>query len=162
MLNLKTAIRTLIKNPGFTAVAVATIAIGVGANAALFSLYDQLVLNPVTIPRPSSLIAIASRNTLNLRVPNVSWPRYEVIRDRATSFESVGITAFDTFTLTGNGEPEQRNGQRVDASFLPTLGVLPARGRNFTKAEDAPNGPAVCIITHEVWQTRFGGRENIS
>ena len=65
---------------------------------------------------------------------------------------------FDNFTLTGNGEPEQLNSQRVSATFLPTLGILPALGRNFTEDEDLPNGPAVCILSHELWQTRFGGR----
>ena len=161
MLTIKSAIRTLLKHPGFTAVAVATIAIGIGATTALFSVYDQLVLNPVTIPHPSSLIAISSRNSLNQVVPNLSWARYEEIRRRSTSFASLGISAFDTFTLTDAGEPEQLTGMRVDASFLPTLGVLPGRGRNFLAAEDAANGPAVCIITHELWQARFGGRENI-
>src|SRR5262249_3048539 len=65
------------------------------------------------------------------------------------------------FTLTGNGDPEQLNGQRVSASFLPTLGILPALGRNFTAEEDRPNGAAVCILSHELWQTRFGGRAAI-
>ena len=79
-------------------------------------------------------------------------------RAQAKSFSSIGLSAFDNFTLTGNGDPEQLNGLRVSATFLPTLGILPALGRNFTAAEDLPNGPAVCIISHELWQTRFGGR----
>src|SRR5262245_11968678 len=161
MLTIKAAIRTLLKHPGFTSVAVLTIAIGIGANTALFSVYDQLVLRPVDIPNPSSLIAISSRNALNQTVPNVSWLRYEEIRRRAQSFASLGISAFDSFTLTAAGEPEQLNGLRIDATFLPTLGVAPARGRNFLASEDLPNGPAVCIITHELWQTRFGGRGTI-
>ena len=155
------AIRGLIKAPLFTVIAVATIAIGIGANTALFSVFDQLVMRPVSLPEPSSLVAVLSRNALGNQVPNVSWPRYREIASHAQSFSSMGLTAFDTFTLTGNGEPEQLNVQRVDATFLPTLGVLPARGRNFTAAEDVPNGPAVCIISHELWQTRFGGRESI-
>jgi predicted permease len=162
MSDFRAAIRALQKSPAFTLVAVITIAVGIGANTTLFSVYDRLVLNPVTLPRPSSLVAIWTSNTaLNFNAPALSWPRYEDIRDHARSFASVGISAFDNFTLTGNGDPEQLNGQRVSATFFPTLGILPARGRNFTEEEDQPNGAAVCIISHELWQTRFGGREQI-
>src|SRR3954462_12620759 len=162
MSDLRAALRALQKNPGFTLVAVVTIAIGIGANTTLFSVYDRLVLNPVTVPDPSSLVAIWTNNAaLNFNAPALSWSRYEDLRDHAHSFSSIGISAFDNFTLTGNGEPDQLNSQRVSATFLPTLGVLPARGRNFTADEDLPNGPAVCIISHELWQTRFGGRASL-
>jgi putative ABC transport system permease protein len=162
MSDLRLAWRALWKTPGFSIVAILTIAIAVGANTALFSVFDRLVLNPVTIPRPQSLVAIVSDNPqLGTQIPAVSWPRYAEIREHTRTLESVGLSAFDTFTLTGNGEPEQLNALRVSATFLPTLGVLPARGRNFTAAEDVPNGPAVCIISHELWQTRFGSREGL-
>jgi putative ABC transport system permease protein len=162
MTDLRNAVRALRKSPGFSLVAVLTIAVGIGANTALFSVYDRLVLNPVTIPKPASLVAIWINNPqLNFNAPAMSWPRYEDTRAHATSFDAVGISAFDNFTLTGNGDPEQLNGQRVSASFLPTLGIMPAAGRNFTEDEDLPNGPAVCILSHELWQTRFGGRREI-
>jgi putative ABC transport system permease protein len=162
MSDLKVAVRALVKSPGFSAVAILTIAVAIGANTALFSVFDRLVLNPVTIPDPASLIAIVNRNPqLAAPVPSISWPRYEAIRDHARTLQSVAIAAFDSFTLTGNGEPEQLNGLRATASFFSTLGVLPARGRSFTPAEEVPNGPSVCIISHELWQTRFGGREPI-
>ncbi|MGH9143881.1 MAG: ABC transporter permease [Vicinamibacterales bacterium] len=162
MSDLRAAIRALLKSPAFTLVAVITIAVGIGANTTLFSVYDRLVLNPVTIPHPSSLTAIWSNNPqLNFNAPALSWPRYEDLRDHAHSFSSIGISAFDNFTLTGNGEPEQLNSQRVSATFFPTLGIMPARGRNFSADEDTPNGAAVCIISHELWQTRFGGRAAI-
>jgi predicted permease len=156
------AVRALRKSAGFSLVAVLTIAVGIAANTALFSVYDRLVLNPVTIPDPSSLLAIWTNNPqLNFNAPAVSWPRYEEVRDQARSFASLGISAFDNFTLTGNGDPEQLNGQRVSASFFPTLGIMPEVGRNFAPAEDLPNGPAVCVISHELWQTRFGGRATL-
>jgi predicted permease len=162
MTDLRAAVRALFKSPGFSAVAILTMAVGIGANAALFSIYDRLVLHPVTIEDPASLVAILSRNP-QLPVPAaaVSWPRYEELRDHATSFASIGISAFDSFSLTGNGNPEQLNGLRVSYTFLPTLGVRPAAGRHFTAEEDVPNGPAVCIISHELWQTRFGGRADL-
>jgi predicted permease len=162
MSDFRIAVRSLVKTPGFSAVAILTIAVGIGANTALFTVYDRLVLNPVTIPDPSSLVAIWANNPqLNFNAPAIAWPRYEVIRRESQSFASVGISAFDNFTLTGNGDPEQLNGQRIDATFLPTLGVMPALGRNFTPDEDTPNGPAVCIISHELWTTRFGGRPSL-
>jgi predicted permease len=162
MTDFTNAVRALRKSPGFSLVAVLTIGVGIGANTALFSVYDRLVLNPVTIPKPASLVAIWINNPqLNFNAPAMSWPRYDDIRSHAASFAMIGISAFDNFTLTGNGDPEQLNGQRVSATFLPTLGILPAAGRNFTADEDLPNGPAVCIISHELWQTRFGGRAQI-
>ncbi len=162
MSDLRCALRALRANPGFSLVAILTIAVGIAANTALFSVYDRLVLNPVTIHDPASLVAIWTSNPqMNLNAPAVSWPHYEVIRDRARSFATVGISAFDNFTLTGNGDPEQLNGQRVSASFLPTLGVAPALGRNFTPDEDVPNGPAVCILSGELWQSRFGSRASL-
>jgi len=162
MSDLIHAVRALRKSPGFSLVAIVTIAVGIAATTALFSVYDRLVLNPVTLPNPSSLVAIWTNNPqLNFYAPAVAWPRYEEIRAHASTFSAVGIAAFDNFTLTGNGDPEQLNGQRVSASFLPTLGVLPALGRNFTAEEDLPNGPSVCIISHELWQTRFGARADL-
>ncbi len=162
MADFRNAVRALRKSPGFTIVAIGTIAIGIGANTALFSVYDRLVLNPVTIPDPASLVAIWTNSPqINLNAPALSWPRYEEIREHQTSFLSVGISAFDNFTLTGNGDPEQLNGLRVSASFFPTLGVLPALGRNFTPDEDVPNGPAVCVLSHELWATRFGARPSL-
>jgi len=162
MSDVQAAVRSLWKSPQFSLVAILTIAVGIGANTALFSIYDRLVLNPVTIPHPSSLVAIwTSNQQLNFNAPALSWPRYDAIRSQAASFASVGISAFDNFTLTGNGDPEQLNGQRIDATFLPTLGIMPALGRNFTSDEDLPNGPAVCIVSHELWQTRFGGRRDL-
>jgi predicted permease len=162
MSDLKTAVRGLWKTPVFSLVAILTIAVGIGANTALFSVYDRLVLNPVAIPKSSSLVALWVNNPqLNFNAPAVSWPRYEEIRSRAKSFSLIGISAFDNFTLTGNGEPAQLNGQRVSATFFPTLGILPSVGRNFTAEEDLPNGPTVCIVSHELWQTRFGGRPTL-
>jgi predicted permease len=160
--DLRYAVRSLLKTPGFTLVAVLTIAVGIGANAALLSIFNQLILKPVTLPSPSSLVAIWSVNqNLNFNAPAVSWPRYEFIRTHAKSFSSIADSTFDNFTLTGNGEPEQLNGLRITASFFPTLGINLFKGRNFTTEEDLPNGAAVCLLSYELWQTRFGARESV-
>ena len=159
---MKFALRSLLKTPGFTLVAVLTIAVGIGANTALFSVFDRLILHPLTLPQPSSLVALWTKNPgLNFNAPALAWPRYEELRRQAQSFSAMANSAFDSFTLTGHGESDQLNGLRVTASFFPTLGVNLARGRNFTAAEDVPNGPNVCILSYELWQTRFGGREGI-
>ena len=159
---MRLALRSLLKTPGFTLVAVLTIAVGIGANTALFSVFDRLILRPITLPQPSSLVALwVSNPSLNFNAPAVAWPRFEEIRRHAQSFTSVADSAFDTFTLTGNGDPDQLNGLRVTASFFATLGVAPLRGRGFSAEEDLPNGPNVCLLSHELWQTRFGGRESI-
>ncbi len=159
---LKLAFRSLLKTPGFTLVAILTIATGIGANTALFSVYDRLILNPVSLPSPSSLVAIwAVNNAASFVAPAVSWPRFEEIRRQAKSFSAIADSAFDNFTLTGHGDPAQLAGLRVTPSFFPTLGLAPAVGRNFTPEEDAPNGPNVVILSHELWQTRFGGRASI-
>src|SRR5262245_60669466 len=99
MVNVRASIAHLLQDPGFSGVAVLTIAIGIGANASLFSVYDQLVLNPVSVPDRDSLVAIASRNPqFPQPIPAVSWPRYREIKSKARSLSSVGIAAFDNFT----------------------------------------------------------------
>jgi predicted permease len=156
------AFRSLRKQPRFSIVAILTIAIGIGACSALFSVYDRLVLTPTTMADPATLVAILNSNPqLQAPAASVSWSRFEILRDRARSFASIGVSAFDNFTLTGNGEPDQLNGLRTSGAFFATLGIVPARGRVFAADEDVPNGPAVCLISHELWQGRFGGREDL-
>ncbi len=163
MTSAKAVVRSLVNSPGFSSVAILTLAVGIASNAALFSVYDRLILRPITLPQPSSLIAIWSNNTqANFNAPAVSWPRFVELERSTRSFSSLATSAFDNFTLTGVGEhPTQLNGLRVSARFFRTIGVLPARGRDFTAEDDVPNGPPVCIISHELWVTQFGQREGI-
>jgi len=163
MTNLRAGIRSLLNTPAFSLIAILTLAVGIAANAALFSVYDKLVLRPVAVPNPSSLVAIWSRNTTaNFNAPAVSWPKFAELARHATSFSSMGVSAFDNFTLTGNGEqPDQLNGLRVSAGFFTTLGIRPALGRDFLSAEDVTNGANVCVISHELWTTRFGQRASL-
>ena len=161
-MSLTIAVRSLRASPAFSLVVALTMALGIAANTAIFSVYDQLVLNPVTIPDPASLVSIWFNNPQrNVSAPNMSVPRYDEMQGRIGAFSSIGLAAFDSFTLTSAGEPAQLTGLRISATFLPTLGILPARGRNFSAEEDVANGPSVCIISHELWQTRFGGADGI-
>jgi predicted permease len=162
MTNLKAAIRAMRGSPAFSTIVVLTMAVGIAANTAIFSVYDQLMLHPVTIPDPSSLVAIWFNNPQrNTQTPSSSVPRYDELRAGVHAFSSIGLSAFDSFLLAGDGGATQLNGLRVSATFFPTLGILPARGRNFAADEDVPNGPAVCILSYETWQAQFGARESL-
>src|SRR3954471_18978787 len=99
MSDFRIALRALVKTPGFTLVAILTIAVGIAANTALFSVFDRLVMNPVTLPQPASLVAIwISNPQLNFNAPAISWPRYEELRTHSRSFSAIAISAFDNFT----------------------------------------------------------------
>ena len=159
---LTPAVRALRATPGFSAVAILTMAVAIAANTAIFSTYDQIVLHPVTLPDPSSLMAIWIHNPQGtIQAQAISIPRYDELKDRVPSFSSMAASTFDSFTLTGHGEATQLNGLRVTPNFFSTLGILPARGRGFTAAEDTPNGPSVCVISHELWLSQLGGRDAV-
>ena len=162
MPDLRYAARSLLKSPGFTLVAVLTIAVGIGANTALFSAFNTLVLHPQSFPQSDRLVRLwASNGGVGLNAPAMSWPRYEFIRDHQTSFASVSVAAFTGYTITREGaDPEQANTVAVTASFFPTLGVVPLYGRNFTREEDTVGGPNVVIISYEYWTRALGGRES--
>ena len=117
--NFKAGFRSLLNTPAFSLVAVLTLAVGIAANAALFSVYDRLVLRPIAVPDPSSLVAIWSRNPqANFNAPAISWPRFTELARNQRSFASIGLSAFDSFTHNGNCEqPDQLNGLRVSAGF---------------------------------------------
>jgi predicted permease len=162
MPSLKFALRSLLKSPGFTFVAVLTIALGIGANTALFSTFKTLVLQPLTLPQSDRLVRLWGSNAAGFNYPFVSWPRYEFIRDHQTSFAHISAAAFTSHALTRDGaDPEQLNSLQVSATFVPTLGVPLLRGRNFTREEDTAGGPNVAMLSYECWQKYFGGRSSL-
>jgi hypothetical protein len=125
MQDLKLALRTLSKSPAFTIVAILTIAVGIGANTTLYSIFDRLMLNPVSIPEPDRVVALwAVNNERGFVAPAISWPRFDEIRRAATSFAELADSCFDSHTLTGNGEPEQVTALRVTHNYFKTLGIL--------------------------------------
>lgn len=160
---MKTALRSLCRTPGFTAIAVLTLAVGIGANTALFSTFNTFVLHPLTLPQSDRLARIwVTNSALNYTSRYVSWPRYEYIRDHQTSFSNIAAASFASYALTrGDADPELFNSLQVSVSFLPTLGIAPLRGRNFTPAEDAAGGPNVAILSYECWQRFFGERDSV-
>ena len=160
--DLRFALRSLAKSPGFTLVALLTLALGIGANTALFTTFNTLVLHPLTFPQPERLVRLWTSNlALGYNGPLMSWTRFEFIRDHQKSFTNLAAATFTGFTVTRpDAEPEQVNTIAVTASFLPTLGVVPARGRNFTTEEDTAGGPKVVMLSYEYWQRALGGRDS--
>jgi predicted permease len=150
--------RSLIKTRGFSVVVVVILAVGIGANVAMFSIIDSAMLNPVTFPEPEQLVM--GRKTVNGELnPLSSAQDYWDYRDLSTSFESleayVGYTS--SYTITGIDEPERIPGLLVTVGLFPTLGVNPQIGRHFAADEALEGAPDVVIISHGYWQRRFGG-----
>jgi putative ABC transport system permease protein len=161
MLNdIRFAFRLLFKSPGFTLVAIAALALSVGANTAIFSAVNSLLLRPLPVEDIDRLVySIALREGFDPF--GSSLIEYAAYRDRSHSFVSSGVAAQRSFNLTGHGDPERVRGATVMATYLTTLGVKLALGRTFTADEDRPGGPAVTLIGYEFWQRHFGGRAGV-
>lgn len=161
--DLRFALRSLLKTPAFTLVAVLTVGIAIAACTSLFSVLQAVVLRPLPYPDPDALVSIWAKNPeRNLEAPGVSWLKYEIFRERTDVFSDLSMSAGNGFTLTeGTGEPEQVFGLHASANFLPILGIQPVRGRQFTAEEDSIGGPRVAMISHQLWQNRFSGDPNI-
>ncbi|MDB6114923.1 MAG: permease [Lacunisphaera sp.] len=155
--DLRFSFRSLFKTPGFTAVAVITMAVAIGACTSLFSVLQAVVLRPLAYPHPETLVSIwAINNERSLQAPALSWDKFLAYRVRTDVFSDLSMSAGNGFTLTeGTGEPEQVFGFHASANFLPVLGLAPVRGRQFTTAEDTEGGPPVVMVSWQLWQTRF-------
>jgi predicted permease len=153
--DVRYAARMLAKRPGFTAVAVLTLALGIGANTAIFSVVDGVLLKPLSLPDPERLVAVSEHSTESTSTP-VAYPNYLDWRARQTVFEDLAARMPTGGVLTGDGGPERITGRSVSASFFHTLGVRPAAGRFFEEDEDRPGGPALMILGHGLWRRRFG------
>jgi putative ABC transport system permease protein len=151
--------RALAANKGFTVVAVLTLALGIGANTAIFTVTNALLLRPFPYQDPERLVSVAGTDTD--RGSSVTLARYELVRDRNRSLQSVAVWANDNFNLTGHGEPLQTPVARVSANFFSLFGVEPGLGRAFTEEEGRPEGPPVAILSDSIWRSRFGADPNI-
>jgi predicted permease len=155
---LRYSIRQLIKSPGFAFVAVLGLALGIGANVALFSVVNSVFLRPLAFPEPDRLVRLSSTlQAQNLTRVGFSHPRFLEVQSRQQVFSQLAQSAFNAFTLTGRGDPEQVVGLYASATLLPTLGVEPAIGRNFAADEDRPGGERVVLISHRFWMRQFNG-----
>lgn len=157
--DLRYALRQLRKSPGFAAVAVITLALGIGANTAIFSVTSALLLRPFPYQKPEQLVSITQKDK-STSIP-LTLLRYEFVRDHNKSFDSVAVWANDTFNLTGHGDPVQIAVARVSPNFFGLLGVKPSLGRSFTESEGRPEGQPVVILSDSLWRSRFNGDESI-
>jgi predicted permease len=153
---LRYAVRQLLKSPGFTLVAIVGLALGIGANVALFSVVNSVFLRPLPYPEPERLVRLSSTNEANnLTRVGFSYPRYLEVQERQQVFSDLALSAGNAFTLTGRGDPEQLIGLHASAALLPTLGLEPLLGRNFSPDEDRPGGEHVALVSHAMWHQRF-------
>jgi putative ABC transport system permease protein len=151
------ALRVLRKSPGFAAVALLTLALGIGANSAIFSVVNGVLLRPLPYAQPGQLVYLYSQfPTMGFDDFWISPPEYRDLQQRARSFSAIGAWRTGRVNVAGAENPVRVTSAVVSAELFATLGVAPVIGRPFTTDEDQPNGPAVAVISHGLWQRVFG------
>jgi predicted permease len=148
-------VRMLRKSPAFTTIAVMTLALGIGANTAIFSIVNGVLLNPLPFPHPEQLV-ILHASKANFEFGSVSYPNFQDWQKNNHTFSSMALSDGYYFTLTGTGVAEQLNGQFMTSDFFRTLGVKPMLGRTFTQAEEQPSAEPVVLISESLWKRKFG------
>src|SRR5688500_17000123 len=154
--DLRYALRTLRRNAAFTTAAVLTMALGIGATSAIFSVVNGVLLRPLPYAEPDRLVMVWGRYEEFGRTAT-SLPDFLDWRAQSRTVERMAGRHERVFNLSGEGEPEQLTGDRVTANFFPTLGVSPSLGRGFAADEERPGNTNVAILGHGFWQRRFGG-----
>jgi putative ABC transport system permease protein len=157
--DIRFALRLLVKSPTFTLIAVLTLALGIGANTAIFTVVNSVLLRPLPFRDPSRLVLVIEKS--KYPTITVSYQNYLDWRDQSHSFESMEAIYGANMTLTGKGDPERLVARRITAGFLPTLGIAPSIGRNFTAEEDRAGGVPVAILSYGLWQHDFGGSNSV-
>ncbi|HEY1338383.1 MAG TPA: ABC transporter permease, partial [Bryobacteraceae bacterium] len=158
--DLRYAVRTLSKSPGFTAVALLTLALGIGANTAIFSIVYSVLLRPLPYREPSRLV-ILNETTPKVGMVSVSYPNFLDWRAQNHTFSSMSSVHQVSFNLAGVAQPENVEGAAVSANFLSLLGVQPILGRGFAASEDRPGTPPVILLSYRLWQSHFGAESNV-
>src|SRR5678816_2711234 len=160
--DLRYTARMLRKSPLFTLAIVFTVALGIGANTAIFSFVNAVILRPLPYHDPGRLVWIAERNdTLKLQRFAASLLNYLSWKEQALPFDQTAAIGFATFILTGQGEPEQLTGGTLTPSLFPLLGIQPIRGRSFRDGDDRPGADKVVLISEALWKRRFGADPSI-
>ena len=158
--DVRYGMRMLRKSPGFAVIAVLTLAIGIGANTALFSVVNGVLLNPLPYPQPDRLVALYARANEFTKF-SISYPNFMDWSRENHSFSSLAAFRGETFTMTGIGEPERLDADMVSAAFFPLLGVNPIIGRNFAEKEDQLGAARTALISEGLWKRKFGGAADI-
>jgi len=149
------------KNPGFSAVVVLTLALGIGANTALFSVVNGVLLKPLPYPQPEQLVAL-NQSKPNVAAGSISYPNFLDWQKENQTFSAMAISRESSFALVGTGEAERVRGRRCSVNLFSVLGVAPALGRNFLPGEDEPGASPVVMISAGLWQRRFGGASDVA
>jgi predicted permease len=158
--DVRYAVRMLRKSPGFAVIAILTLAIGIGANTALFSVVNGVLLNPLSYAQPDRLVAVYT-HAYEFDKASISYPNFLDWSRQNHSFSSLASFRSENFTLTGMGEPERLDADMVSATFFPLLGVNPILGRNFDEKEDQLGAAPVALISEGLWKRKFGSAPDI-
>src|SRR5690349_11646017 len=156
-MGFKQVLRRLVRLPMFTGLTVVTLGLGIGANAAIFSVIDGVLLKPLPYPQADQLIAL-SHTAPGVNIPDAGTAPFLhfTYLEQAKTFQDVGMWRNDTVSVTGLAQPEEVRAIAVTRGVLPILGVNPVVGRNFSETDDSAKGPATVILTHAYWQSKFG------
>lgn len=159
---LKQVLRRLLRAPMFTLITLVTLAAGVGATIAVFSVLEGILLKPLPYPHPDQLVGVwHSAPGLNLDEVNMAPSNYFIYREQNRVFEDIGIYQGDSVNVTGQGTPEQVQGVDVTDGLLPVLGIAPMLGRTFSRADAAPGAPQTVLLSYGYWQRHFGGDRSV-
>jgi putative ABC transport system permease protein len=159
--DLRYAVRTLAKNPGFSLVAIITLALGIGANTAIFSAVSAVLLRPLPYPEPDRLVRVWERHIKEGANNVVSAPDFIDWRARNRVFENIAAHMGTSFDLTEVSEPERIGAAKVSSSFFDVMGFKPMLGRSFLPEEELPGAANVAVISHSLWQRLFGADRSI-
>ena len=152
------AVRTLLRTPGFSLVAILTFGLGMGVNSAVFSVFNGVLLHPLPYPEPDRITMIWMDNRRQgIKEDITSYPNFRDWQQQNTSFAHVAAYTPTAFNLTGAEEPERLQGAQTTANFFDVMGVRPAGGRVYTEANETPGNDAVVVLAHGLWQRKFGG-----
>jgi predicted permease len=151
---LRYRLRLLLKSPGFTITAILILGFGIGANTAIFSLIDAVILKPLPFPEPDRLVQICEPYQ-NQQFTPLDYPDYVDIAAAQHTFAALGVVNGNSLDLSGNGEPQHLQADFVSASMFKVAGLPPLLGRVFTEQEDVPNGPFVILLSEQCWRSRF-------
>jgi predicted permease len=158
--DLRYSLRTLRRNPAVTAIAVLALSLGIGANTAIFTVINSVLLRPLTYPHPERLVMLYESGK-DFSHSSVSYPNFLDWRRLSRSFTEMGAYRSDDFNWTGSGEPEHLSGQYVSAGFFPATGIAPALGRIFLPEDDRPGAACTVMLSNGLWQRRFAGAADV-
>jgi predicted permease len=159
--DIRHALRVLSKSRGFAAIAILTLALGIGANTALFSIVNGVLLNPLPFPNPDELYAVYSKTT-SFEQSSISYPNFLDWQKQNHSFAALGAFRADDFNMTGAGEPERLHGHMISANFFPSLGLTPIVGRDFRPEEDRAGAGSVAILGDGLWKRKFASSPEVA